>query len=185
MNGGREALKRLILERGVVKGRPIFISSTRMSTFYFNLRPILLSYEGSRLVTAVLIPMLRGLDVDCVGGTEDSSVPIVAALCVLGGYDGFYVREKAKKYGLQEQVEGNLGKKAALVDDVATSGLSLLNVARMVREKGCKVEHAIVIVDMLEGAREKLASEGISLKAVFTRDDFKEVVSSSGKEENP
>jgi len=175
LNGGRETLRQLILEKGVVRGKPIFISSTRMSTFYFNLRPILFSYEGSRLVSAVLLPLIRGLDVDCIGGTEDSSVPIVMSLCVLSGYNGFYVREKAKKYGLQEQVEGNLGKKAVLVDDVATSGLSLLNVARIVRGKGCKVEHAVVIVDMLEGAKEKLASEGISLKSVFTREDFKEI----------
>lgn len=175
MGGEREALKRLILEKGVVRGKPIFISSTRMSTFYFNLRPILFSYEGSRLVVAVLLPMIKDLDVDCIGGTEDSSTPIVMALCVLSGYNGFYVREKAKKYGLQEQIEGNLGRKAVLVDDVATSGLSLLNVARIVRAKGCKVEHAVVIVDMLEGAKEKLASEGISLKAVFTREDFKEI----------
>lgn len=175
MNGGREALRQLILEKGVVRGKPIFISSTRMSTFYFNLRPILFSYEGSRLVSAVLLPLIRGLDVDCIGGTEDSSVPIIMSLCVLSGYNGFYVREKAKKYGLREQVEGNLGKKAVLVDDVATSGLSLLNVARIVKGKGCKVEHAVVIVDMLEGAREKLASEGISLRSVFTREDFKEI----------
>ncbi|MEM1658030.1 MAG: phosphoribosyltransferase family protein [Candidatus Jordarchaeales archaeon] len=175
MSNGKEALKKLILEKGVVRGRPIFISSTRMSTFYFNLRPILFSYEGSRLVAAVLLPMIKELEVDCIGGVEDSSVPIVMALCVLNGYNGFYVREKAKKYGLQEQIEGNLGKKAVLVDDVATSGLTLLNVARIVRARGCEVKHAVVIVDMLEGAKEKLASEGISLRSVFTREDFKEI----------
>jgi len=179
LDGGRESLRRLILEKGVVRGRPIFISSTRMSTFYFNLRPILFSYEGSRLVAAVLLPILRKMDVDCVGGTEDSSVPIVTALCVLGGYDGFYVRENPKKYGLQEQVEGNLGEKAVLVDDVATSGLSLLKVAKIVKGRGCRVRDAVVIVDMLEGAREKLASEKINLTSVFTREDFKEVTSSS------
>ncbi|MHA1208821.1 MAG: orotate phosphoribosyltransferase [Candidatus Freyarchaeota archaeon] len=169
----RDELKRLILERGVVTGKPIILSSTRMRTFYFNLRPIALDPTGCRLIAEVMMPMIKRYNADCVGGTEDSSIPIVSAICALGGVPGFYVRKQTQKYGLRERIEGNLGKKPVLVDDVATSGESLLNVAKAVREAGCEVEHAVIIVDLLEGAKERLAYHGIKLESVFDRDDFK------------
>lgn len=169
----RDELKRLILERGVITGKPIILSSTRMSTFYFNLRPIALDPTGCKLIAEIMVPMIKKYDADCVGGTEDSSLPIISAICSLGGIPGFYVRKETKKYGLREQIEGNLGKKAVLVDDVATSGESLLNVAKTVREAGCEIEFAITIVDLLEGAKERLASHGIKHESIFDRDDFK------------
>ncbi len=169
----REELKRLVVERSVVKGKPIILSSTRMSTFYFNLRPIALDPVGCKLIVEIMIPMIKKYEADCVGGTEDSSLPLITAICALGGIPGFYVRKQTQKYGLREQIEGNLLKKAVLVDDVATSGESLLNVAKIVREAGCEVEHAITIVDLLEGAKERLASHGIKHESIFDRDDFK------------
>ncbi|MGQ9723248.1 MAG: orotate phosphoribosyltransferase [Candidatus Jordarchaeum sp.] len=169
----REELKRLILERGVVTGKPVILSSTRMSTFYFNLRPIALDPVGCRLIAEIMIPLIKKYEVDCVGGTEDSSLPIISAICALGGIPGFYVRKQTQKYGLREHIEGNLGKKAVLVDDVATSGESLLYVAKAIREVGCDVEHAITIVDLLEGAKERLATQRIKHESIFDRDDFK------------
>lgn len=169
----RDELKRLILERGVITGKPIILSSTRVSSFYFNLRPIALDPHGCKLIADIMVPMIKKYEVDCIGGTEDSSLPIISAVCTLGGIPGFYVRKEIQKYGLREPIEGNLGKRAVLVDDVITSGESLLNVAKTVREAGCVVEHAITIVDLLEGAKERLASHGIKHESIFDRDDFK------------
>lgn len=168
----RDELKRLILEKGVVKGKPIILSATRMSNFYFNMRPIALDPVGCKLITEVMLPKIKQYNADCVGGTEDSSLPIISSICAIGGIPGFFVRKQAQKYGLREQIEGNLGKRAVLVDDVATSGESLLNVAKTLRETGCEVEHAIVIIDLLEGAKERLSSYGINLESIFDRDDF-------------
>jgi orotate phosphoribosyltransferase len=168
----RDELKRLIIEKGVVRGKPIILSSTRMSTFYFNLRPIALDPAGCKLIAEIMVPKVKQYNADCVGGTEDSSLPIISAICALGGIPGFFVRKQTPKYGLREQIEGNLGKRAVLVDDVATSGESLLNVAKTLREAGCEVEHAVTIVDLLEGAKERLASFGVELESIFDREDF-------------
>ncbi|WXG39708.1 MAG: hypothetical protein WED07_02560 [Candidatus Freyarchaeum deiterrae] len=168
----RDELKRLIIEKGVVRGKPIILSSTRMSNFYFNIRPIALDPTGCKLIAETMLPKIKQYNADCVGGTEDSSLPLISAICALGGIPGFFVRKQVPKYGLREQIEGNLGKRAVLVDDVATSGESLLNVAKTVREAGCVVEHAVTIVDLLEGASERLASYGIKLESIFDREDF-------------
>ncbi|MBS7267266.1 MAG: hypothetical protein KIH10_00310 [Candidatus Freyarchaeota archaeon] len=169
----REELKKLILKKGVVTGKPIILSSTRMSTYYFNLRPIALDPVGCKMIADIMIPRIKQYEADCVGGTEDSSLPIISIICALGGIPGFYVRKQTQKYGLRELIEGNLGNVAVLVDDVATSGESLLHVARTIREAGCQVEHSITIVDLLEGAKERLASHGIKHESIFDRDDFK------------
>jgi orotate phosphoribosyltransferase len=50
-----------------------------------------------------------------------------------------------------------------IVDDLATTGKTVLTTAKAVEQEGGEVGHAVVLIDRLEGAREKLSSKGISL----------------------
>ncbi|MDR0319139.1 MAG: orotidine 5'-phosphate decarboxylase, partial [Rickettsiales bacterium] len=60
------------------------------------------------------------------------------------------------------------GKRALLVEDVATSGGSVLEKVRKMRADGLEVEDAIVIVDREQGAKANLAAEGVKLHSMFT-----------------
>ena len=65
------------------------------------------------------------------------------------------------------------GDRVFIVDDVATSGGSLIQAANVVAEDtGAKVVGALVIVDRQEGATEKLAEAEITLESLFRRADF-------------
>jgi orotate phosphoribosyltransferase len=87
--------------------------------------------------------------------------------------EGFFVRKQAKEHGSKQRVEGVLeaGMRVAMVDDVFTSGMSVLQAIDEVEKIGAKVVAAICIVDRLEGARDRLASK-YAYRPIFTIRDF-------------
>jgi orotate phosphoribosyltransferase len=85
------------------------------------------------------------------------------------------VRKERKERGSKKLLEGcelNKDDKVIIVEDVTTTGGSVLNAIRAVQNEGCTVVKVLSIIDRLEGARENLAKEGIALDSIFTKNDF-------------
>ena len=67
-------------------------------------------------------------------------------------------------------IEGPALKKnerVVLVDDVATSGNSLIEAKKILNKRGIKVELAYVVVDRQEGAVENLKRTNLKLNSIF------------------
>src|SRR5205809_7650693 len=73
--------------------------------------------------------------------------------------EGFFVRKQAKEHGAKERVEGVLkpGMRVAVLDDVLTTGGSVLQAIGEIEKAGATVVAVFCIVDRLEGARDALA----------------------------
>ena len=74
-------------------------------------------------------------------------------------------RKNIKKHGTKNMIEGkwNEGDEAVLIDDVASSDSSLLDVALQAQKIGLKISKAFVVVDRCQGAKEKLSENKIEL----------------------
>jgi len=162
------------------------LASGKESPYYFNMKPVVLDPEGANLIAEGMLEIIttRCKDVNYVGGMEIGGIPIVAAICVqsqnLGmPVQGFFVRKEEKKRGTKKLIEGNLEKNSnvVLVEDVTTTGESILKAVNAIRGFNCSVDIVITIVDRLEGAKENLAKDGISLIFLLTVDAFKENLS--------
>jgi orotate phosphoribosyltransferase len=65
------------------------------------------------------------------------------------------------------------GDRAVIVDDVLTSGGSLLKAVAVARSAGLAVTHALVIVDRKEqDGRKKVEQEGLTLLSLLTIEDL-------------
>jgi orotate phosphoribosyltransferase len=109
------------------------------------------------------------------------AVPIVSVVSARSYYTdhripAFFVRKELKGHGTNKLIEGYLkpGTKVMFVDDVTTTGGSVMRAIQAARNIGCHVDKVITVVDRLEGAKENLAREGIELIPLFTRRDFEE-----------
>lgn len=159
----------------------ITLSSGKETDFYFDGRLVSLDPEGSVLIAELMLAELEKRGIHGVGGLTSGADPITSSIGVLAYQRGvpmklFYVRKQAKAHGMQRQIEGPQlprGLRAALVDDVITTGGSLLEARDALRdEAGIQVTDALVVVDREEGGREVLAKEGIALTALFRKRDF-------------
>lgn len=79
---------------------------------------------------------------------------------------------ESKSHGSGSKVEGMLeedkGKTAVVVEDVITTGASVLKSVRILRENGINVTDAIALIEREQGGRELLAEEGVKLNSIFT-----------------
>jgi orotate phosphoribosyltransferase len=159
------------------------LSSGAESTFYFNLKPTMMSPEGAHLAARALLARIREENIDYVGGLEMGAVPVIGAVAALSHAEGkpvrsFFVRKRQKEHGTKDIVEGLApdeslsGKRVMIVNDVATSGGSILKAAEAARAAGAAVECALVIVDREEGATVALQKAGIRLLSVLKKNDF-------------
>ena len=84
------------------------------------------------------------------------------------------IRKEKKGYGTSKLIEGELneGDNVILVEDVTTTGGSLLKAINAIRDNGGIVQKAFVVVDREEGAMETFANEGIELEPLISVSEF-------------
>jgi orotate phosphoribosyltransferase len=153
------------------------LASGKQSPYYIDLR-ILQSFPRYFRLTIIalrdLISREIGSDFDSLGSIPTSGLIFASAL----GYEMLkpliYVRKESKMYGGRKMVEGYLrpGERVLLIDDVATTGTSLSNTIKVIRENGAIVKDAVAIISRLEGAEEHLQKMGVRLIAIATINDL-------------
>ncbi|HXW02978.1 MAG TPA: orotate phosphoribosyltransferase [Nitrosarchaeum sp.] len=145
------------------------LSSGKDSPYYIDLR-VVPSYphQFRKMIKALqnLISEKVGFDnFDCIASVPTSGLVIASALAIEIIKPLIYIRSKPKEYGTENVIEGKIAKgtRVLLVDDVATTGLSLINAIKPLKNAGMVVTDAFTIINRFEGAREALAAENVRL----------------------
>ena len=179
----RDRLIGLVTQRSLLRGGQIKLVSGASSSFYFNMKPTCFDPEGAALIAELVLAEALRDGAELVGGLEMGAVPIVACVAQLSflrgrPIAGFFVRKAAKEHGTRKIVEGLAesvpiaGRRALLLEDVTTTGNSVLRAVEAAREAGATVETVVTIVDRLEGAAANLASHDLRLVALTTARDY-------------
>jgi orotate phosphoribosyltransferase len=179
----RQRLIGRITSRSLLRGGQIKLVSGAQSSFYFNMKPTAFDPEGAALIAELVLAEAVRDGAELVGGLEMGAVPIVACVSQLSfirgrPIAGFFVRKAAKEHGTRKIVEGLpeglavAGRRALLVDDVTTTGGSVLHAVEAAREAGAEVKTVVTIVDRLEGAEANLAEHDLRLIALTTARDY-------------
>jgi len=169
-----------ILKGRSYEEREVVLSSGRRSNFYIDGKQTTLDPEGAYLVGKLLWRSIEEgqKGVEAVGGPTLGADPMVTAVAVVSFLEGkplpaFIIRKEPKGHGKGLWIEGDKalrpGMKVALVEDVVTSGASLLKAIRVAEEHGLRVVQVLALVDREEGGRENLKAAGYDLEALFTR----------------
>lgn len=194
-NPAERDLFELIRERSFRHGK-FRLASGRESELYFNLKPTMMAPKGALLSARALLARIWPENVDYVGGLEMGAVPVIAALAAISEADGrpvktFFVRKQPKGHGTMDMIEGLAPNEALtkarvmVIDDVATSGGSILKAVDEVRAAGADVNGALVLIDREEGASEALTAQNIRLLSVFRGKEFLEATPTRPHDASP
>ncbi|MFZ1075918.1 MAG: orotate phosphoribosyltransferase [Nitrosotalea sp.] len=160
-------------ESTAIKFGDFNLSSGKKSAYYIDLRIIpSFPHQFRKMIKHLqnTIAEKIGLDsFDCIASVPTSGLVIASALAIETVKPLVYIRQKPKDYGTGSLIEGKImqGTKVLLVDDVGTTGQSLVSAIRALKDAKMIVTDAFVIVNRFEGARELLASEGVRLHEVM------------------
>jgi orotate phosphoribosyltransferase len=156
-------------ESNAIKFGNFRLSSGKESAYYVDLRLVSsFPHQFRNMVKSLqnLISEKIGLDsFDYIASVPTSGLVIASALAIETVKPLIYIRQKPKDYGTGNLIEGKIseGSRVVLIDDVGTTGHSLLSAIKALKEAKIIVESAFVIINRLEGARKNLEAEKVRL----------------------
>ena len=152
---------------GAIKFGEFTLASGKKSNYYVDIKkastnPVILK-QIAESISDVL--KTQSIPVDYIGGVALGGVPMAVAVSLETGLPLVIIRKETKDYGTKGQIVGDIEKGASvvLVEDVATTGGSVLKAIETLRDEGITVRHVIVVVDREEGAGSNLADASVEL----------------------
>ena len=159
-------------QNGIIKFGDFTLASGKKSSYYVDLRLVPSYPHQFRTMVKYLqnnIAESIGLDnFDSLVSVPTGGLVIASALAIETVKPLIYVRSKPKDYGTSKSIEGQIheGMKVVMIDDVATTGGSVVNAIKSLKEANITIEDAYVIVNRMEGADEALKELGVKLHSI-------------------
>lgn len=162
-----------LYQNGIIKFGEFKLASGKSSSYYVDLRLVPSYPHQFRRMIKHLQDMISeqiGYDnFDTIGSVPTGGLVIASSLAYELVKPIVYVRSQAKDYGTGKLVEGVVrsGDKILLIDDVATTGGSVINGIKELKKAGAKISDAYVIINRLEGAAKNLLDMGVNLHQIL------------------
>lgn len=158
-----------LFEKGCVKFGKFTLASGKQSPIYIDLRRVVSFPDLFRRVVDSYLQRLRSQKFDLVAGVPYAALPISAVAALRLGKPLIYPRKEVKQHGTGQNIEGAFqpGQRVVVLEDVITSGGSLLTAVERMRAAGLVVEDAVVLVDRKQGGSAALAEHGMRVHVVL------------------
>lgn len=189
MNELKNELVTFLFDNRAMRIGNYILSSGRSSHFYIDLR-ILQSYPVYFRKTITLLKSIVlsriGLDeFDCICSIPTSGTIFGSSLAYELFKPHIYVRKDAKDYGTQKKIEGEIkpGSRVLFIEDVVTSGNSLLSALKTISEQS-STNRAIVIIDRQQGAAENFKKHNLQIDSVISVVNAVEILKNNNRISN-
>ncbi|MEJ2259214.1 MAG: orotate phosphoribosyltransferase [Nitrosopumilaceae archaeon] len=162
-----------LYEKKIIQFGDFTLASGKKSSYYVDLR-LVPSYphEFRKMVKYLQNEIIKDVGLenfDSLVSVPTGGLVIASALAIETVKPLIYVRSKPKDYGTSKSIEGKIhdGLKVVMIDDVATTGGSVVNGIKALKESNVEVKDAYVIVNRMEGADEALKEQGVTLHTIL------------------
>jgi orotate phosphoribosyltransferase len=181
----RMRLKEIIKERGIVI-KDVTLSSNRKSHFYYDIKSIVSDPEGAALIGDIMLTEILNIEpkIRSVGGLELGAIAIATTIVYSSNQlesknriSSFFVRKSVKTYGLEKMIEGIVKEPVIIVDDVITTGKSVLDAMYALRNQEIYNINIMSVID--REAKENLLDENnIKFHSLFKHSEFADYIDS-------
>jgi len=165
-------LARSLVKTQALKFGVFTLTSGKMSSYYIDLR-LVPSYPSIfkkiiNMFSRVIVEDVGLSNFDLICGIPTSGLVFASAVAFSLEKPLIYVRKEARGHGTQKNVEGLLkpGQRVLLIDDLITTGSSLVTAKEAVTSEGGEISDTVVLVDREEGGIQKLKELGINVRYV-------------------
>lgn len=165
-----ETLALTLYDIGAVQYGKFKLHSGKKSRIYLDLR-VLASYPTAlREVAAAYRTLLEWIEFDVLAATPLAGLPIGTAIALDMDRPLIYPRKTAKSYGTGKAIEGvyAVGDTAVVIDDLVTSGDSIVSTISALKAAGLRVTDAVVLIDREQGGADALRAEGYRMHSIIS-----------------
>jgi len=167
-------LCRVLHKIGALKFGVFKLTSGRTSPYYIDLRIVPSFPDAFQRVCDVYVNLIKkelGKEgFDRIAGIPTAGIPFASLIAYQLGKPFLYIRQHVRLHGRERRIEGIImpGDRVLLVDDLITTGRSLIKAAKAIRAEGGIVNHALVLLTREEGGKQRLVEDNISLHYLLT-----------------
>lgn len=139
------------------------------------------------MVAHAFAQLLAGQTPSAIVGTATAGIAHAAWLSHDLQLPMAYVRSKPKAHGRQQVIEGDLraGETAVLIEDLISTGGSVIQAARALEEAGVEVQAVMSIFSYgMASGRERFDAAGYKPQSLLTLDVLLELLKASSKLDN-
>jgi orotate phosphoribosyltransferase len=170
----------LLIKNSAVKFGDYILASGKKSPYYIDLRqtissPITMDWIGNAL-TRIVINEIGKDKIDKILGVPTAGVPFATVVSQKLAIPLIYYRQARKEHGVRKKIEGILDRndRVLIIDDLITTGESVIESAEVVRDQGGVVNELVVLLDREQGGKERLRSSRIEPHVLFKISDAME-----------
>ena len=170
----------LLIKNNAIKFGDYILASGKKSPYYIDLRqtissPITMDWIANSL-TRIIINEIGKDRIDKILGVPTAGVPFATVVSQKLGIPLIYYRQARKEHGVRKKIEGILDRndRVLIIDDLITTGESVIETAEVVRDQGGVVNELVVLLDREQGGQERLRSSRIEPHVLFKISDSME-----------
>jgi uridine monophosphate synthetase len=184
-----ESKKEFFLEcykLGIIKFGRFTLKSGIESPFYVDLRPLASDPKILKNLANYLLEMLPLDNFDLICGVPYAALPMATAMSLESYIPLIIKRKEAKNYGTKKLIEGiyQKGQNCLLVEDVITSGKSLIETIAEVEQEDLKVADIVVVLDREQGGKQLLESKDYRVHTLFNITEVCGILKETGELSN-
>jgi len=183
----RAELIRKLHKVGAIQFGTFQLKSGIESPIYIDLRLIISHLDLLHAVVDQMAEQINGHHFDLVCGVPYTALPIATALSMKCSIPMVMRRKEAKDYGRKRMIEGDYkpGQKCLIIEDLITSGGSILETRELLAKEGIEVKDAIFLIDREQGGADNLRSKGCRPHALFTLTEVLDQLQQEGAIDRP
>ncbi len=170
----------LLIKNNAIKFGDYILASGKRSPYYIDLRqtissPITMDWIGNAL-TRIVVNEIGRDKIDKILGVPTAGVPFATVVSQKLAIPLIYYRQARKEHGVRKKIEGILERndRVLIIDDLITTGESVIESAEVVRDQGGVVNELVVLLDREQGGKERLRAARIEPHVLFKISDAME-----------
>jgi orotate phosphoribosyltransferase len=174
----REAIKveicKILNKIGALKFGVFKLTSGKISPYYIDLRIVPSFPDAFQEIRDFYVDFIKeeiGVqNFERVAGIPIAGMPFASLIAYNLKKPFLYIRKGVRIHGRERRIEGVLapGDRVLLIDDLITTGLSLVKASKAIIAEGGVVSDAVVLLDREEGGKEKLEENGVKVHALLS-----------------
>jgi uridine monophosphate synthetase len=157
----KDSLITSLYKIGAIQFGEFKLKSGQTSSVYMNLRKIISYPDILRSVAKAMWDATKDCQFDLVCGVPYTALPIATCISLDHGIPMIMRRKEKKDYGTKQMIEGEYkqGQRCLIIEDVITTGSSIIETASELEAAGLKVHDLVALIDREQGGKETLSQK--------------------------
>jgi len=157
---------------GAIQFGHFVLTSGAKSDYYIDIKKASTNPVVLKKIAEAMAEYAKGYDI--IAGMELGAVPLIVALSLETKIPYVIIRKEKREHGTGKQIEGGevKNKKVLLIEDVTTSGGSVIKSINILRENKAILKEVITVVDREAGAKEKIKDADVNFIPLLSVSDI-------------